>query len=283
MATAARTRTAVMAVRNAAAEERTAAAGQARPPTAPWAAASRGPDPVTGSPRSAMAPPSRRPRRRRRTGPAPPARAAHTTGTSEPRSLPILCQPGRPSRGVRQGTAAVITGHRSPALVPASFTPPSVPAAGRQSAAQTAEFTALRIVMIAFGAQHARSSKNRRQPQSAPSCKPTRPGPECHANHMPRHRNVSRKWRCGAPTCPAIPPLPRRPLRQWRPRPARAGRHLPPAGAAQRVKAGRSLRNRHGHRPGVGLRPGEGLPCQRVRGTPSRRFLPRVPKGRVGD
>ena len=218
MATAAWTRAAVMAVRTAAMEGPTAAAGQVPPPTAPWAAASRGPDPVTGGPRPAMARRSRWSHRRHRTGPAPPARAAHTTGTSEPRSLPILCQPGRPSRGVRRGTAAVITGHRSPALVPASFTPPSVPAAGRQSAAQTAEFTALRIVMIAFWAQHARSSKNCRQPQSAPSCK--QPG---------QGRNVTQIICLVTVTChengaPARPPVQpsrlsrRRRLRQPRPR-----------------------------------------------------------------
>jgi hypothetical protein len=81
-------RTAVAERRTAVAEGRAALAVRARPPTAPRLAASRDPAPATGSPRSATARPSRRPRRRRRTGPTLQAGAAHTTGTSEPRSLP---------------------------------------------------------------------------------------------------------------------------------------------------------------------------------------------------
>src|SRR4029077_7334122 len=72
--------------RTSAAKRWAAPAGRTRPPTAQLAAR-RDPAP-RGSPRSATVRSSRRCRRRRRTGPAPPAEAAHTTGTSEPRSLP---------------------------------------------------------------------------------------------------------------------------------------------------------------------------------------------------
>ena len=108
--------------RTSAAKRWAAPAGRTRPPTARLAA-SRDPAPPTGSPRSATARPSHRCRRRRRTGSTPPAEAAHTTGTSEPRFLP---NPPHPDSSMRYPARHHCRRHQPPKS-------PSVPAPGDHS------------------------------------------------------------------------------------------------------------------------------------------------------
>ena len=96
-------------------------------------------------------------------------------------------------------------------------TPPSVSAAGRQSATQTAEFTALRIVTIAFWA----SMPAPQEPAANPNRRPA-------ANQLGRCRNVTQIICLVTVTChgngaAARPPAQpcrislRRRLRQWHP------------------------------------------------------------------
>jgi hypothetical protein len=137
-----------------------------------------------------------------------------------------------------------------------------------QSAAQTDEFIAPADCHDCILGTACPLPKNCRQSQSAPSFKSIQPGPGCHANPMPRHRNVSRKWHCGG----ARPSrdLRRRLLRQRRPIRPEPGWHMAPAEPSNRAKAGLSIAPpaRFPARVGWHCVPGR-LPRQRVRGTPS--------------
>ena len=267
MATAARTRAAVTAVRTAAVEGLTAATGRVRPATEPWAAASRGPDPVTGGPRWAIARPSLRSRRRRRTAPAPPARAAHTTGTSEPRSLPILWQPGRlPAAPGRAPLSSPVTEARPR---PWRVSHPAISACSRPPKRRTNR----RIDCPAdcddclLGAA-CPLLKNCRQPQSAPSCKPARPGwhvtqiiglvtVTCHRNSVAAH----------PPVQPSRSPAGARGGSRVR---VRLGQHAPGASWGCQTGEGRPELAQPARSPARGrVASRRRLPRQRVRGTPS--------------
>ena len=246
--------------------------------------ANRRPAPVTGSPRpgcepglgpltrslrSATARPPRWSRRRRRTGSTPPVKAAHTTGTSEPRSLPILAppwpaSPATESASVRRrvitrlqswtrlSSAGLLTAcwmassafanrrrvsHPRHQCLPSALAPGPAAIAPGQTAAQTEEFIARRIAMTAFWAQHARSPKLPPNPNPRPASNQPRPGRNvtqiiCLVT-VTCHGNGA-----AAPARPAIPDLPRTPAA------ATASASAPRTGQAHGARRGRQTGRR---------------------------------------
>jgi|SRR6185312_16229714 len=198
------------------------------------------------------------------------------------------------------------------AIVAEFPTPPSVPAAGRpehacpalacplpyqdrrtpgwprwpgpgqrtRNAAQAAEFTDRRVVLMAFWAQHARPQELRPTPIGARIHTESGQGSDvaeiiclvtvtCDGN--------------GAAARPAMIPTGACGGSGGRVRPASPGRHTAPAGTVTRVNFHPWIAQPARSPARVGLRPGEAAAPTEYTARRPRRLLPRVLKGRAGD